>query len=188
MKGKEDAASGEDKAASGGDKAGPGEAKAAPGKDEGASGKGKDKDKGASGKDKGKDKGASGKDKGKDKAASGKGKDKKDKQGKKGASDTSAAAGGGICIADHPRSASGVRRAKGLGGLLGAALAMILAHGAGLPLFDVLLRGLAGGIVGQLVLWAVAVAVARQLVIAEVRARYAEVTRAAAARAADSAA
>jgi hypothetical protein len=77
-----------------------------------------------------------------------------------------------------------VRRAKGLGGLLGALLAMILAMGAHLPLFDVLLRGLAGGIVGQLVMWALAVAVARQLVIAEVRARYAEVTRAAAAAAA----
>jgi len=167
MKGKDDAAVGEDKAASGKDKAASGEDKAASGK-----GKGTAKDK----------------DKGQDKAASGKG--KKDKKGKKGASGTSVAAASGICIAGHPRSASGVRRAKGLGGLLGAALAMILAHGAHLPLFDVLLRGLAGGIVGQLVLWAVAVAVARQLVIAEVRARYAEINRAtaaAAARAADGA-
>lgn len=116
----------------------------------------------------------------KDKAASG-----------KGASDKATAGAGeadGICVAGHPRSARAVRRAKGLGGLLGAALAMILAHGAHLPLLDVLLRGLAGGIVGQLVLWAVAIAVARQLVIAEVRARYEEVTRAAAARASDSAA
>ena len=173
MKGKEDATSGEDKAASGKDQAASGKGKAASGEDKAASGK--DKDQAASGK--GKEKG---KDKGKGKPASGKG-----TKGKKGASDTSAAAAGGICVAGHPRSARAVRRAKGLGGLLGAALAMFLAHGAHLPLFDVLLRGLAGGIVGQLVLWALAITVARQLVIAEVRARYAEVTRAAAARAAD---
>jgi len=163
MKGKDDAASGGDKAPSGDGKAPSGEDKAAKGKDKAA---------------KGTDKAA----KGKDKASKGKGK------GKRGASDPSAAASG-VCIASHPRSASGVRRAKGLGGLLGAALAMILAHGAHLPLLDVLLRGLAGGIVGQLVLWAVAVAVARQLVIAEIRARHAEINRAvAAARASDSAA
>jgi hypothetical protein len=182
MKGKDDAASGGDKAASGGDKAASGGDKAASGDGKAASGG----DKAASGDGKaakGKDKAAKGTDKaakGKDKAAKGK--------GKKGASDPSAAASG-VCIASHPRSASGVRRAKGLGGLLGAALAMILAHGAHLPLLDVLLRGLAGGIVGQLVLWAVAVAVARQLVIAEIRARHAEINRAvAAARASDSAA
>ncbi len=46
-----------------------------------------------------------------------------------------------------------------------------------------MMRGLAGGVVGYLALWAVAVAVARQLVIAEVRARYAEVMRASAAAA-----
>jgi hypothetical protein len=178
MKGKDDAASGEGKAASGEGKAGSGKGKAAAGEDKVASGKGEDK--AASGKGKDKTASGKGKDKGQGKAAAGKG-----KKGKKGASDTSAAAADGICVAGHPRSARAVRRAKGLGGLLGAGLAMFLAHGAHLPLFDVLLRGLAGGIVGQLVLWAVAITVARQLVIAEVRARYAEVTRAAAARAAD---
>jgi hypothetical protein len=115
----------------------------------------------------------------------------KGRKGKGAGKDKGAGEGAasGICVAGHPRSASGVRRAKGLGGLLGAALAMILAQAAHLPLFDVLLRGLAGGIVGQLVLWGVAIAVARQLVIAQVRARHAEITRAtAAARASDSAA
>ena len=89
-----------------------------------------------------------------------------------------------ISVAAHPRSASAVRRAKGLGGLLGAVLATLLATKAGLPMFDAMLRGLAGGIVGYVVLWAVAVAVARQLVIAEVRTRYAEIARARAAVAA----
>lgn len=86
----------------------------------------------------------------------------------------------GISVAAHPRSASAVRRAKGCGGLLGTMLAMLLAMRAGLPPLDVMVRGLVGGIVGHLALWAVAVAVARQLVVAEVRARYAEVMRASA--------
>jgi hypothetical protein len=68
-----------------------------------------------------------------------------------------------------------VRRAKGWGGVGGVALCTVLALGAHLPTFDLLLRGLAGGIVGYLVVWALALAVARQLVVAEVRARYAEV-------------
>jgi hypothetical protein len=108
---------------------------------------------------------------------------KKDKKSKKGAADTAVAgapAASGICVSGHPRSASAVRRVKGLGGLLGALLATLLAHGAHLPFLETMLRGLAGGIVGYLGLWAVAITVARQLVIAEVRTRYDEVVRAAA--------
>lgn len=101
---------------------------------------------------------------------------------KKGAADKEPIAGA-ISVAAHPRSASAVRRAKGCGGLLGTMLAMLLAMKAGLPPLDVMVRGLVGGIVGYLALWAVAVAVARQLVVAEVRARYAEVMRASAAAA-----
>lgn len=96
---------------------------------------------------------------------------------KNGAADRKPVAGA-ISVAAHPRSASAVRRAKGFGGLLGTMLAMLLAMKAGLPPLDVMVRGLVGGIVGYLALWAVAVAVARQLVVAEVRARYAEVMRA----------
>jgi len=102
---------------------------------------------------------------------------------KKGGADKAAAggpAGSGICVAGHPRSASAVRRAKGFGGLLGALLATGLGLSANLPLVEAMLRGLAGGIVGYIALWTVAVTVARQLVIAEVRTRYAEVRRAAA--------
>ena len=103
---------------------------------------------------------------------------RKDRKAASGAGASAAPAG--ISVAAHPRSASAVRRAKGLGGLLGTLLAMLIALRAGLPLFDAMLRGLAGGIAGYIVLWAAAVAVARQLVIAEVRTRYAELTRAAA--------
>ena len=78
-----------------------------------------------------------------------------------------------------------VRRAKGWGGVGGVVLCTLLALGAHLPMFDTLLRGLAGGIVAYLVVWALALAVARQLVIAEVRARYAEVIAAHEAAASD---
>jgi len=91
----------------------------------------------------------------------------------------------GICVARHPRSAGAVRRAKGYGGLVGVILCSALAHGAHLPLLDALLRGLAGGVAGYLVLWALSLAVARQLVVAEVRAHFAELQRIAAAAAAD---
>jgi len=107
-----------------------------------------------------------------------KGKDKDKKKSKKAPKDAGQT---GICVAAHPRSASAVRRAKGYGGLLGAILAIVLAKSAHLPLLDAMVRGLAGGIVGYVALWAVAVAVARQLVIAEVRRRYAELSRTAAA-------
>lgn len=90
-----------------------------------------------------------------------------------------------ITVAGHPRSARAVRRAKGLGGLLGTVLATLLALNAGLPLLDAMMRGIVGGIVGYVVLWAVALSVARQLVIAEIRARHAQLMRAAAAADAD---
>jgi hypothetical protein len=83
----------------------------------------------------------------------------------------------GICVAGHPRSAGLVRRAKGWGGLGGLVLATYLALSANIPPLDAMLRGLAGGVLGYIVLWALAVAVARQLVIAEVRARYADLQR-----------
>jgi hypothetical protein len=81
----------------------------------------------------------------------------------------------GISVAGHARSAQIVRRAKGWGGLAGAVLCTALALSAHVPVFDALLRGLAGGVAAYVVTWALVLAVARQLVIAEVRARYAEV-------------
>lgn len=79
----------------------------------------------------------------------------------------------GISVSNHPRTAAAVRRAKAWGGLAGLALCALLGLRAGLPVLDVMLRALAGGIAGYVALWAAAVAVARQLVIAEVRAQYA---------------
>jgi hypothetical protein len=100
---------------------------------------------------------------------------KSKKKEKDKAEETPAGIPDGICVAGHPRSARMVRRAKGWAGVCGIVLCTFLALGAHLPAFDALLRGLAGGIVSYLVMWALALAVARQLVVAEVRARYAEV-------------
>jgi hypothetical protein len=103
-------------------------------------------------------------------------KDKAKKSKKKGKDEeTPAGLPDGICVAGHPRSARMVRRAKGWAGVGGVVLCTFLALSANLPTFDALLRGLAGGIVAYLVVWALALAVARQLVVAEVRARYTEV-------------
>jgi hypothetical protein len=110
-------------------------------------------------------------------------KDKKDKEQKP--EETTEVIPDGICVADHPRSAGMVRRAKGLAGLAGAVLCTLLAMRAHLPADDALLRGLAGGIVSYLVVWAAALAVARQLVVAEVRAHYEEVMAAPEAAAAE---
>lgn len=93
----------------------------------------------------------------------------------------------GVCVAGHPRSAGMVRRAKGWGGVVGLVLATYLALRAGVPPLDAMVRGLAGGVAGYVALWAIAVTVARQLVIAEVRLRYAQVSDAAAAAEADAA-
>ena len=86
-----------------------------------------------------------------------------------------------ISVRQHPRSAAAVRRAKGWGGLLGLALTTYLAIGAQIPPLEAMLRGLAGGVFGYILFWAIAVTIARQLVVAEVRAHYAELAAAAAA-------
>lgn len=90
----------------------------------------------------------------------------------------------GISVANHPRTAGIVRRAKGYGGLAGVALVTLLSLRAGVPAGDVIVRALVGGVTGYVVLWTIAVAVGRQLVIAEVRARYAALQQAAEQRAA----
>ena len=99
--------------------------------------------------------------------AKAKDKGKKDKKGKKGKGDS--ADTGRPSIANHPRARASVRRIKGIGGLLGFGIAALLAHSAGLPTTSVLVRALLVGIGGYLLAWACAVAVWRQIVLAELR-------------------
>lgn len=74
---------------------------------------------------------------------------------------------GGIRLSAHPRARRHIATAKGWGGLAAFALVVWLSSQAGVPTGDALLRGLAGGVVGYLVCWMVAVAVWKQLALAE---------------------
>lgn len=72
-------------------------------------------------------------------------------------------------VANHPRAGDQVKQAKAWGGLLGFALVALISWRAEVPVEELLLRALAGGIVAYLVVWACAVAVWRQLVVTELR-------------------
>jgi len=91
------------------------------------------------------------------------------KKGKKGKGKGDGASAGRPSVANHPRAAASVRRMKGLGGLVGFGLTALLAHRAGLSPTHVVERALLVGIGGYLLAWACAVAVWRQIVLAELR-------------------
>jgi len=73
-------------------------------------------------------------------------------------------------VANHPRAATQVARAKAWAGLAGFLLVGWLSLQAGVPTADLLLRALAAGVAAYVVAWACAVAVWRHLVNAELRA------------------
>ncbi|MDO8211388.1 hypothetical protein [Conexibacter sp. CPCC 206217] len=78
--------------------------------------------------------------------------------------------GGGAAlpsVANHPRAGDQVKRAKGWAGLAGFALVAFVSWRGEVPVEDMLLRALAGGIVAYLVVWATAVAIWRHLVVTE---------------------
>ena len=72
-----------------------------------------------------------------------------------------------FAAAEDPRAMAGIRRAKGIGGLAGFGLAALAAHQGGELLTSVLLRALAGGVVGYMVAWLAAVTVWRKIIRAE---------------------
>ncbi len=93
----------------------------------------------------------------------------KGRQGKGGA--RGRAAGPALpSVANHPRAAAQVARAKAWAGLGGFLLVAFLSLRAGVPTADLLLRALAAGVLAYVVAWTCAVAVWRHLVIAELRA------------------
>jgi hypothetical protein len=98
------------------------------------------------------------------------GKGEKGKKGKgKGEGKGKGADAGRPSVANHPRARASVRRIKGLGGLVGFGVAAFLAHSAGLSITSVLVRALLVGVGGYLLAWGCAVAVWRQIVLAELR-------------------
>jgi ABC-type uncharacterized transport system permease subunit len=77
-----------------------------------------------------------------------------------------------ITIGAHPRARRSVRRARALGGLLGFLVTIALSLNAGVPAFDATGRALVAGIVVHLAAWGVAVAVWKQLMLAELQAAH----------------
>ena len=73
-----------------------------------------------------------------------------------------------VALVAHPRARRSIRRLRGRAGLLGLVLVSWLSLRAGLPAFDAVLRGLAGGIAAQFVAWGAGVLVWRQLVLGEI--------------------
>jgi uncharacterized membrane protein YccC len=75
-----------------------------------------------------------------------------------------------IALADDPRAAGGIRRAKCRAGLAAFALTAVGSYMNGADAFDAGLRALGAGVVGYMVVWAVAVTVWRHIVRADARA------------------
>ena len=75
-----------------------------------------------------------------------------------------------VSVADHPRAPASIARAKGMGGLFGFGVTAAASWINGAVFFDVLMRGLLGGIAGYVLAWILAVSVWRHLVRAEVKA------------------
>src|SRR5918997_6796019 len=82
-----------------------------------------------------------------------------------------------IALRDHPRAAASIRRAKARAGLGGFAIGALGTWSAGGDPFTMALHGLAGGVAAYMVVWAIAVVVWRQLLLAEARTAVDEVVR-----------
>ena len=96
-------------------------------------------------------------------------KDAKDKKAKgKGKGEGDADNPRAIRLATHPRAQRHIAQAKGWGGLLGFLIVGWLSHAAGVPLPQAGLRALAGGAGLYVLAWAAAVAVWREVAVAEV--------------------
>jgi hypothetical protein len=103
-----------------------------------------------------------------------------------------AAPGDAVSVVAHPRARRSIRRLRARAGLLGLVAVTYLSLRAGVPPFDAVLRGLAGGVVAHFVAWGAGIIAWRHLVMAELaayrdaqEARRRELRKAAEQRAAD---
>jgi hypothetical protein len=92
-------------------------------------------------------------------------KDKKAKK-KKGADESATNV---VSIAAHPRAKSSIRRARARTALAAFAIVLLFSLHAGVPGQEAVLRAVLAGLVGNLVGWACALAVWRQIVLQEIR-------------------
>jgi hypothetical protein len=95
------------------------------------------------------------------------------------------AGSGAVRLVAHPRARTSIRRWRGRAGVLGLVVVTLLSLRAGVPAFDAVLRGLAGGVAAHFVAWAAGVVAWRHLIVAELAAhRHAREAHAAERRAA----
>jgi hypothetical protein len=92
------------------------------------------------------------------------------KKGKKAKPDKGAPEGERVAVLAHPRARRSIRRLRARAGLLGLVVVTWLSLRAGLPPFDAVLRGLAGGVAAHFVVWAAGIVAWRHLVLAEIKA------------------
>ena len=103
--------------------------------------------------------------------------DKKEKKPKKKKKDAGGTAGGaesggkvlGISIVGHPRARRSIRRIRAWTALGAFVLVLVMSHRSGVPNQEAAMRALIAGLVGNLVGWACAMVVWRQLMMAELR-------------------
>ena len=74
-----------------------------------------------------------------------------------------------VSVAAHPRARASIRRTRGWTALAAFGLVLWLSLSAGVPGEEAALRALAAGLAGNVAGWACALAVWRQLVVAELR-------------------
>jgi hypothetical protein len=94
----------------------------------------------------------------------------KKRKGGKGKGEAEAVDELAIRVGAHPRARRSIRRIRAQAGIAGFALTLVLAHQAGVPAFETLLRALAGGMVAHFVTWAFAIALWRRLIVVELEA------------------
>ena len=95
-------------------------------------------------------------------------KDKADKKKGKGKGDGEADNPRAIRLSTHPRAQRHIAQAKGWGGLLGFLIVGWLSYSGGMQMPAAALRALAGGAGLYVLAWAAAVAIWREVAVAEV--------------------
>jgi len=74
-----------------------------------------------------------------------------------------------VAVANHPRAKASIRRIRARTALFAFVLVLFLSYKGGVPGQEAALRALLAGIVGNLIGWACALALWRQIVVQEVR-------------------
>jgi hypothetical protein len=74
-----------------------------------------------------------------------------------------------VTVADHPRAKASIRRTRARTALFAFVLVLFLSYKGGVPGQEAVMRAVLAGIAGNLIAWACALALWRQIVVQEVR-------------------